>query len=394
MASALEGIRVLDLSRTFAGPFCAMLLGDMGADVVKLEEPEQGDETRSWPPFWNGQSVNFLPFNRNKRSITLNLKSPEGRAIAARLAERSDVVIESFRTGAAERLGLGYEELRQRSPQLVYLSISGYGRTGPMAHRPGYDLMVQGAGGLISVTGEPGRPPVRVGYSVVDIFCGMAAYGAVLTALYHRERTGQGQYVEASLLDGQVTTSSYHAVSYLATGKAPGPMGSGHPSVCPYQAFQAKDGWFILGVANDNLWRRFCAAVKLDHLVDDPRYRATADRVAHREELIGFLNELFRHKTVKEWTDLIAGADVPCGPINTVAQVVNDPQIRAREAIVSLPHPDIPDLRMPGPPFRPHATPATYRRYPPRHGEHTEEVLRELGYTPDDVEMLKQEGAI
>ena len=382
MPGALDGIRVLDLTRTIAGPFCAMLLGDMGAEVVKVEEPEHGDETRGWPAFWSGHGATFLAFNRNKRSITLNLKHPEGRAAALRLAERADVLMESFRPGTAQRMGLGYEELRRRNPGLVYLSISGYGRTGPMGDAPGYDLILQGYGGIMSVTGEPGRPPVRVGYSMVDLFCGMAAYGAIVSALFHRQRTGQGQYLEASLLEGQVAASSYHTVGYLATGRVPGPLGSAHPSTAPYQAFPASDGWFILGVANDGLWRRFCAAVGLEGVADDPRYRTVADRVANRDELVAFLNDFFRKRTVKEWVEVISAGGVPCGPINTIAQ------------LVAVPHPDIPDLRVPGPPSKAYGTPPSFRRPPPRHGEHTEEVLRELGYSAADVARLREAGAV
>jgi crotonobetainyl-CoA:carnitine CoA-transferase CaiB-like acyl-CoA transferase len=396
MPLPLAGIKVLDFSRVLAGPFCTQLLGDMGADVIKVEEPGVGDETRSWAPFWNGESCFFMSVNRNKRGITVNLKDPRGIAICRRLAEQSDVLVENFRTGTAERMGLGYAELSQRNPRLIYCSISGFGRTGPSAHKPGYDLIMQGQGGLMSVTGEPDGPPLRAGYSLVDLTCGMLAYGGIVTALYNRERTGRGEWVESSLFEGQVAAMSYHATNYLATGRIPGRMGTGHPNIAPYQAFEAADGWMIIGVANDGLWRRFCDALGFAELKDDPRFRTNNDRTANRAELAAILQAIFRTKPKAAWLEPLEAAGVPCGPINNVAEVLSDPQVAAREMLVHIPHPKVPDLRAPGVPIKLDALRAAdhIRRPPPLLGEHTAEVLAELGYSPAEIEKLAREKVI
>ena len=394
MAAALENIKVVDLTRTLAGPFCTMMLGDMGADVIKIEEPERGDETRSWTPFWNGESTQFVSFNRNKRSLTVNLKDKDGIDLVLALTRKADVIIESFRTGALERMGLGYEAVKEVKPDIIYCSISGYGRTGPMAEKPGYDLLIQAYSGLMSLTGEPGGMPLRVGFSLVDLFTGMMAYGSIVTALYHREQTGQSQQIEAALLDGQVAAMSYHATAYFATGVAPHRMGSGHPSLVPYQSFPASDGFFILGVANEGLWRRFCQAIERPDLMEDPRFSTNDDRVAHRTECVDALSQIFRTRTVAEWVEVISAAGVPCGPINRVSDVVNDPQVLARNMIADIPHPNVPDLKVPNSPLKLAETPAAIRRSPPLLGQHNEEVLAELGYTLEQVADLRKKGVI
>jgi crotonobetainyl-CoA:carnitine CoA-transferase CaiB-like acyl-CoA transferase len=394
MTAALENIKVVDLTRTLAGPFCTMMLGDMGADVIKIEEPEHGDETRSWTPFWNGESTQFVSFNRNKRSLTVNLKEKEGIDIILALAQKADVMIESFRTGALERMGLGYEAVKKVKPDIIYCSISGYGRTGPMAEKPGYDLLIQAYSGLMSLTGEPDGMPLRVGFSLVDLFTGMMAYGSVVTALYHREKTGQGQRIEAALLDGQVATMSYHATAYFATGVVPHRMGSGHPSLVPYQSFPASDGFFILGVANEGLWRRFCQAIERPDLMEDPQFKTNDDRVAHRAECVDALSEIFRTRTVAEWVEVISAAGVPCGPINRVSDVVNDPQVLARNMIVNMPHPNVPNLRVPNSPLKLAETPPGIRLPPPLLGQHNEEVLAELGYSREQMTELWGKGVI
>jgi crotonobetainyl-CoA:carnitine CoA-transferase CaiB-like acyl-CoA transferase len=394
MAAALENIKVVDLTRTLAGPFCTMMLGDMGADVIKIEEPERGDETRSWTPFWNGESTQFVSFNRNKRSLTVNLKDKDGIDLVLALTRKADVIIESFRTGALERMGLGYEAVKEVKPDIIYCSISGYGRTGPMAEKPGYDLLIQAYSGLMSLTGEPGGMPLRVGFSLVDLFTGMMAYGSIVTALYHREQIGQGQQIEAALLDGQVAAMSYHATAYFATGVAPHRMGSGHPSLVPYQSFPASDGFFILGVANEGLWRRFCQAIERPDLMEDPRFSTNDDRVAHRTECVDALSQIFRTRTVAEWVEVISAAGVPCGPINRVSDVVNDPQVLARNMIADIPHPNVPDLKVPNSPLKLAETPAAIRRSPPLLGQHNEEVLAELGYTLEQVADLRKKGVI
>ena len=395
MAAALENIRVVDLTRTLAGPFCTMLLGDMGADVIKVEEPERGDEIRSWLPFWDGgESTQFTTFNRNKRSLSLNLKEQEGRDLVRALAKDADLMLESFRAGALERMGLGYGDIQALNPGIVYCSISGYGRTGPLAEKPGYDLIIQAYSGLMDLTGEPDGLPMRVGFSLVDLFTGMMAYGSVLTALYHQRQTGQGQYLEAALLDGQVAALSYHATAYLATGVVPQRMGSGHPGLVPYQSFPAADGYFILGVANEGLWQRFCAAIERPDLLDDPRFRTNDDRVAHRAECVELLSAIFRARTVAEWVAIIERAGVPCGPINKVDDVINSPQVAARNMIAQVAHPKVPELRIPNSPLKLAATPPEIRRPPPLLGQHNAEILAELGYTPEQIAALREKGVI
>ncbi len=394
MASALDGIKVIDITRTLAGPFCTMFLGDMGADVIKVEEPGHGDETRNWTPFWNDVGTQFLAFNRNKRSLTLNLKDQRSVQIFKDLAKDADVMLESLRTGTADRMGLGYDVISELNPRIVYCSVSGYGRTGPLADKPGYDLIIQGYSGLMSTTGEPDGPPLRTGYSLVDLFTGMMAYGSIVTALYNREHTGKGQYVEASLLEGQVAVMSYHAVGYLATGRVPGRLGSGHPSLVPYQAFPSSDGFFIIGCGNDGLWRRLCPAIGREDLMDHPKFQTNTLRVENRAEIVSILSEHTKSKTTAEWVDIITEAGVPVGPINRVSDVVVDPQVLAREMMVDLPHPRVPDLKVPGSPLKLSDTPPSYRRRPPEHGEHNEEILTDLGYGKDDIAKLKEEGAI
>ena len=394
MVAALEKIKVVDLTRTLAGPFCTMMLGDMGADIVKIEEPQNGDETRSWTPFWNGESTQFVSFNRNKRSLSLNLREKEGLEIVRTLAADADVMIESFRAGALDRMGLGYEEIRGINPGIVYCSISGYGRTGPMAEKPGYDLIIQAYSGLMDLTGEPEGMPMRVGFSLVDLFTGMMAFGSIVTALYHKRETGKGQRLEAALLDGQVAALSYHATAYMATGNVPQRMGSGHPSLVPYQSFRASDGNFIVGVANQGLWERFCTGIGRAELLDDPRFKTNDDRVVHRSECIDTLSEIFQAKTVAEWVEIIEQCGVPCGPINRVDDVVNDPQVNARNMIAELTHPNVPDLRIPNSPLKLAETPADIRRPPPLLGQHNDEILSELGYDKDGIALLKEKGVI
>jgi crotonobetainyl-CoA:carnitine CoA-transferase CaiB-like acyl-CoA transferase len=384
----------VDLTRTLAGPFCTMLLGDMGADVVKVEEPGHGDETRSWTPFWNGESAQFLSFNRNKRSLSLDLKQPQAVEIVLSLARNADVMVESFRTGALDRMGLGYQAVREVNPGIVYCSISGYGRTGPLADKPGYDLIIQGYSGLMSLTGEPDGLPLRVGFSLVDLFTGMMAYGSILTALYHRDRTGQGQWIDASLLDGQVAAMSYHATSYFATGVVPHRMGSGHPGLVPYQTFPAADGYFILGCANQGLWERTCRAIGRADLLQDPRFRTNDDRVAHRAECVDALSQVFRAQPMSHWVEVIAAAGVPCGPINRVPDVVADPQVLARNMIAPVDHPKVPGLRVPASPLKLAETPPGIRRPPPLLGQHNAQVLEELGYSPAQVQELRERGVI
>lgn len=394
MPQPLENIKVVDLTRTLAGPFCTQNLADMGADVVKIEEPNDGDETRKWPPIWNGESTQFLSFNRNKRSLSVNLKSDEGLAIVKKLAAGADIMIESFRAGTLARFGLGYDDIRAVNPDIIYCTISGYGRTGPMASKPGYDLIIQAYSGLMHLTGEPDGAPQRVGFSLVDLFTGMLAFGSIVTALYHRDQTGEGQLIDAALLDGQVAAMSYHATGYIGTGVEPHRLGSGHPSLVPYQSFPASDGYFILGVANPNLWERFCHAIGHPELKDDPKFATNPDRVAHRAEMIDLLNGVFATNTVAHWVKVIDDAGVPVGPINKTSDVVADAQVKARDMFLPIDHPNVPDLRVPNSPIKLQATPARLRRPPPLLGQHNDEVLAELGYAAADIAVLKNAGVI
>lgn len=394
MAAALDKIKVVDLTRTLAGPFCTMLMGDMGADVVKIEEPSAGDETRKWYPFWNEESTQFMAFNRNKRSLTVNLKEPEGVKLVRDLAADADVMIESFRAGALERMGLGYDDINKANPGIVYCSISGYGRTGPMADMPGYDLIIQAYSGLMHLTGEADGDPLRVGFSLVDLFAGMMAYGTIVTALLQREQTGKGQWVESSLLDGQVAALSYHATAYLGTGIEPTRMGAGHPSLVPYQSFASSNGNFIVGCANQGLWERLCHALGLPRLLDDPRFATNTDRVEHRAQCVGALSDVLKGNTTEHWVSLIVEAGVPCGPINRVSEVLSSPQVLARNMVAEVKHPNVPNMKFPASPLKLTNSPATVRLAPPLLGQHNEEVLTEAGYSPGKIADLKARGVI
>ncbi|RFU65124.1 CaiB/BaiF CoA transferase family protein [Peribacillus glennii] len=387
---ALDGIKVLDLSRTLAGPFCTMLLGDMGADIIKVERPGKGDETRDFtPPRWNGESAYYLASNRNKRSITIDIKSDEGRKIIYKLAEESDVFIENFRTGTMEKLGLGYEQLKEINPRIIYCSISGFGRTGPEKNRAGYDLLLQGYGGLMSVTGEQGGAPVKAGMSLVDLTTGtFAAYG-ILTAMIARGKTGKGQFIDASLLDGQVALLNFLATSYFATDKPAGRMGSAHPTIVPYQAFSARDMDIILAVTNNGLWEKCCRAMEWDDLLFDPRFKTNEDRVSHRQELVAIISERISALESKSIFERLDAVGVPCGPIHTVDQVVNHPHVIARDMILEVDHPIVENLKMAGFPIKLSDTPAKLKRHPPLLGEHTDEILKELGLLPDEIKDLK-----
>ena len=341
-------------------------------------------------PSGTAESTQFMSFNRNKRSLSVNLKSEEGLNIVKKLARDADVMIESFRAGTLARMGLGYEDIKAINPDIVYCTISGYGRTGPMANKPGYDLIIQAYSGLMHLTGDPNGPPQRVGFSLVDLFTGMLAYGSIVTALYHRDKTGEGQLIDTALLDGQVAAMSYHATGFIGTGIEPHRLGSGHPSLVPYQSFQAADGFFILGVANPNLWERFCNAIGHPDLKDDPKYATNPDRVAHRAELVDHLNGIFADNTIAHWVKVIDEAGVPVGPINKTSDVVADEQVNAREMFLEINHPHVPDLRVPNSPIKLQGTPAQLRMAPPLLGEHNEEVLAELGY--DSGEFAKPTG--
>ncbi len=391
----LSGVRVLDLSRILSGPFATMVLGDLGADVVKVEEPTVGDDTRQWaPPYQGDQSAYFLSVNRNKRGICLDLRSVAGRAIAQRLAAEADVVVENFRPGTAARLGLGYDELSERNPRLVYASISGFGQTGPYAPHPGYDAIAQAVGGLMSVTGEPGRPPVRVGNAPADLGAAMWAVIGILAALRARDATRRGDWVDISLLDGQVASLTYLAGGYFATGEVPARPGSSHPTVVPYQALPTAEGDLMVAVGNDAMWRRFAGVLGVESLGEDPRFATNPDRVRNREVLIPLLETALAERSAAQWADLLSPAGVPAGPINDVAGALAHPQVQSRDMVLSTDHPTAGDLRMAGSPLKLSHHTVSVRRPPPTLGEHTDEVLSGLGHSAEEVAALRDSGVV
>jgi formyl-CoA transferase len=395
MALPLDGVRVVDLTRVLAGPYCTMMLADMGADVLKVEIPGRGDDSRAWGPPWAGtESAYYLSANRNKRSITLNFRTEGGRRVLLDLVRRADVFVENFIPGSLDRLGLGYEDLKKVNPGLVYCSVSGYGYDGPYATRPGYDFIAQAEGGIMSVTGEPEGPPMKVGVAIADITTGMFAAAAILAALRHRDRTGQGQRVEVSLLESVVGWLANVAMNYLVSGELPRRYGNAHPNVVPYQPFATSDGWVAIGVGNDAQFRRFCDVIGRPELADDPRFRTNSDRVINRDVLIPILEEIFKSRTTDEWIEALTAAELPCGPINTLDRVFRHPQVLHRRMVEEIDHPTAGRIKLVGIPYKFSATPLAIRRHPPTLGEHTEEVLRELGYSEAEVAALRAEGAI
>lgn len=389
----LHGVRVLDLTRVLAGPYCAMMLGDMGAEVIKVEEPGKGDDTRTWPPFSGGEATYFMSVNRGKKSLTLNLKAPEGVRILRRLVRRADVVLENFRPGTMDRLGLGYASLKRLNPRLVYCAISGFGESGPEAGRPGYDLIVQGESGLMDLTGFPDGPPVKVGTSIADLVAGIEACHGVVLALYARQRTGKGQKVGVAMLDVMASLLTYQAALYFATGQRPTRRGNQHPSIVPYEVFKAADAYLTVGVANNSLWGRFCQALGRPELAKDSRFDSETKRVEARGALIPFLNEVFATRPAEEWLARLDKAGVPAGRIKSVAEVCESAHLRERGMIVSLPHPKAESVRMFGVPIRLADTPGGATLPPPLLGQHTEEILtRVAGLSRAEVARLRQQG--
>lgn len=407
MAGPLSHIRVLDLSRVLAGPWAGQTLADLGAEVIKVERPGLGDDTRGWgPPFLTDRegrptsdAAYFLAANRGKKSVTIDFTRGEGQELVRRLAADCDIVLENFKVGGLAKYGLDYASLQAINPGIIYCSITGFGQTGPYRNRAGYDFLIQGMGGLMSVTGEPdgtpGGGPVKVGVAIVDIFTGMYAVTSVLAALAHRERTGEGEYIDLSLLDVQVATLANQATNYLVSGRSPERLGNAHPNIVPYQALATSDGHIILAVGNDGQFAKFCAVAGCPELADDERYGTNAARVRNRDELIPLIEGLFRQRTSAEWIAALEHAGVPCGPINTIAEVFANPQVQSRSMRIDVPHNGSGQIPLVGSPMKFTRTPLNDRQPPPQLGEHNDEVLTGiLGLGDDERERLRGVGVI
>lgn len=391
----LEGVKVLDFTRVLAGPFCTMTLGDMGAEVIKVEQPVKGDDTRAFgPPFDRGESAYFLSVNRSKKSITLDLKAEAGREAVRRLIARSDVLVENFRPGTLGKLGFDYDSAAKLNPRLVYASISGFGQTGPWAAKPGYDLALQGLGGIMSLTGDPAGPPSKVGVSQADLVAGLYAVQGILLALYARERTGRGQRVDVAMLDGQLSLLTYQAGIFFMTGTPPGRIGNRHPTICPYETFKASDRYINIAVGNDKLWKTFCGLLELGALCDHPDYATNPARVEHRDSLFPIIQEVIQERDSAHWLAVFEKHGIPSGPILSVREALAHPQTAARDMVVTVPHSTLGPVKQTGIPVKLSETPGAVESAPPRLGEHTDEVLASLGFSGADIQAMRASGAI
>ena len=393
---ALEGIRVLDLTRALAGPFCTLMLGDYGAEVIKIEMPGSGDDTRHWgPPFIGEESAYFLSINRNKRSLTLNFKEPKAREVFLKLVEGADVVVENFTPGVMSRFGLDYDAVKATNPKIIYCSISGFGQDGPYRDRPAYDQIMQGISGVMSITGEPDGEPQKVGIAITDIGAGMWSAFAIMAAVYHRDQEGEGQHIDISMMDAQVAWLTYQAAFYFANGEAPKRLGAAHPTLVPYQAFMCQDGNYInVAVGSERIWERFCRGLQRDDLRENPDYATNGDRVRHRADLVPLLQEYFLTEPVQHWVEILHPAGVPCGPINDLSDVFSDPQLLHRKMFVEMPHPTLGSIKQTGLPIKFSRTPGSLDRPPPLLGEHNKEILRELGFSDSEIDEMAQSAVI
>lgn len=395
MAGPLDGMKVLDLTRVLAGPYATMLLGDLGAEVIKIEQPGTGDESRNFGPFKNGFSLYFMSVNRGKQSVTLNLKTERGQAIFKQLLKQTDILVENFRPGTMQKLGLDYDTLKGEHPSLIYAACSGFGQTGPYAQQGAYDMIIQGMGGIISITGEPDGPPVRVGTSISDITAALFTTIGVLSALHHRNRTGSGQFVDVAMLDSLVAVLENAVVRYFATGEAPKPLGARHPAITPFEAFASADGHVIIALGNDTLWAKFCEHVDRHELILDERFRTNADRTENHSELFPILSEIMSQRPTDDWIDALGAIGVPCGPINAMDKVVSHPQVQAREMITRIAHDITGEVEVPGVPIKLSETPGNVDAPAPSLGEHTTKVLTDLlKMSEDEVEQLRRDGVI
>ena len=395
MAGPLAGIRVLDLTRILAGPYATMILRDLGAEVIKIEQPGTGDEARDFGPFKNDFSLYFMSVNRGKKSVTLNLKSPRGKELFLELVKGSDVLVENFRPGTMEKLGLDYESLKKHHPSLLYAACSGFGQTGPYAMRGAYDMIIQGMGGIISITGEPNRPPVRVGTSIGDITSALFTAIGILSALRHRDQTGEGQLIDVGMLDCQVAILENAMVRYFSTGDIPRPLGRRHPAITPFEVFESADGYVVIAIGNNELWRKFCEHVGRSELIDDERFHTNALRTENHESLFPILAEIMCHRTTDAWVEALEAIGVPCGPVNTVDKVANDPQVLARDMIAEVEHDTTGTVQIPGIPIKLSETPGQIDAPAPNLGEHTSEVLTGLlRLGAEEVNQLKQDGVV
>jgi formyl-CoA transferase len=392
----LEGLRVVDLTRVLSGPYCTMQLGDMGAEVIKVEQPGKGDDTRAFaPPYQGDQAAYFLSINRNKKSVTLDMKSAAGKKVLWRLVDKSDILVENFRPGAMDRLGFGYEAVKARRPAMVYASISGFGQTGPQKDRPGYDVIVQGEAGIMDITGPQDGPPYKVGAAIADLVSGLYATQGILAALYAAKATGQGQHVDISMYEAVASLLTFNAGIYFATGEPPRRRGNAHPTIVPYETFEAADGWINLGVANDDLWQRFCKAAERPDLAEDPRYLKAADRVRSRDELVPLVRALVKARTRDDWMARLDKAGVPAGAIRTVGEVCDSDLLKARGMIAAMPHPSAGTVMAVKNAVHLSATPLDSYAAPPQLGAHTREVLTGLlGYSKAEVEALVRDNVV
>jgi crotonobetainyl-CoA:carnitine CoA-transferase CaiB-like acyl-CoA transferase len=390
----LAGIRILDLTKVLAGPLCTQYLGDLGAEVIKVEPCQIGDDTRRWPPFRGETGAIFLSVNRNKRSLAVDLKTVEGQAIVRKLAAKADVVIESYGTGVSDRLGIDFPTLHALNPRLIYCSISGFGRTGPLSHALGYDVILQAFSGIMGISGEEGGEPIRSPFSPIDQTTGLHAVTGIMAALIRRGQTGEGSQLEVSLFETAMSFLSYNFHVYWEKGVLPDKCGSGHESLVPYQAFEASDAPVLIGIANDNLWRRFCKVVGRDELAEDPRFRTSPDRVRNRAETVAIVQDIVRTRTRDEWVELLMGLGVPCAPINTLKEALDHPHTAARGLVLEYPHPVLGQIKTIAQPIVFDGEPRGAGTPPPMLGEHSRTVLRELGYPDSEISRLAGAGVI